>query len=90
VSLFAPNPLADLEADKPFAPKSVKAAAAEEKEDCIPTVKPVIKPKAVKRSVFADAVAKPKLGFSEQIKDARKRFKAPAKVMPKPMIQKDC
>lgn len=83
VSLFDPGlrPV-----DVPPVDKAVRSAAAEEKpkDDCIPE-KPKVKakPKAVKRSIFTDFVKKPAPAFSEQVKEAKKRFKLPAKVAPK-------
>jgi VCBS repeat-containing protein len=60
--------------------------------DCAP-IKPKEKPKlkVVKRSVFADGVKDaPNKNFSEQLKAAQKRFKAPVRTVPKPEIRKDC
>ena len=95
VGLF--EPYISLTQADPRAPTAVKAVAAAAPDkavkadvDCEPTAKPKIKPKAVKRSVFAEVVAKPSAAFSEQLKDAKKRFKPPAKLIPKPALQKDC
>jgi hypothetical protein len=60
-----------------------KQAPAKKEIDCAPTPKVKPKLKAVKRSVFAET-------FSEQLKTAQKRFKPPAKLMPKPDLRKDC
>jgi large repetitive protein len=95
VSLFDP---ATTLAEAPPAPdRAVKSAAAtaDEKpvakiDDCVPTAKPKIKMKAVKRSVFADSAQKPVVAFSEQMKEAKKRFKLPAKVAPRPASGKEC
>ena len=95
VSLF--EPYASLAQADPRAPTAVKSAAVALPEkavkgdaDCVPAVKAKIKPKAVKRSVFAEAVAKPSAAFSEQLKDAKKRFKPPVKLIPKQALVKDC
>ena len=95
VGLFEPyTSLAQVDPRSPTAVKSVATAAPEKAVkadvDCEPTPKAKIKPKAVKRSVFAEAVAKPSAAFSEQLKDAKKRFKPPAKLIPRPTLQKDC
>ena len=95
VGLFEPyTSLAQVDPRAPTAVKSVATVVPEKAVkadvDCEPTAKPKIKPKAVKRSVFAEAVAKPSAAFSEQLKDAKKRFKPPPKLMPKPALQKDC
>jgi VCBS repeat-containing protein len=95
VSLFDPTTTL---AEAPLPPdRAVKSAAvsADEKpvakvDDCIPTVKPKVKMKAVKRSVFADSAQKPMVAFSEQVKEAKKRFKLPAKVAPRPASAKEC
>ncbi len=95
VSLFDPT-TALAEAPAPL-DRAVKSAAvtADEKpvakvDDCIPTAKPKVKMKAVKRSVFADTAQKPVVAFSEQMKEAKKRFKLPAKVAPRPASGKEC
>jgi large repetitive protein len=95
VSLFDPTTTL---AEAPLPPdRAVKSAAvtADEKpvakvDDCIPTAKPKVKMKAVKRSVFADSAQKPMVAFSEQMKEAKKRFKLPAKVAPRPASGKEC
>jgi VCBS repeat-containing protein len=59
--------------------------------DCVPAPKVKPKLKAVKRSVFAENVKDTmNKNFSEQLKTAQKRFKPPAKLMPKPAMGKDC
>ena len=60
--------------------------------DCLPE-KIKVKPKLnlVKRSVFAQAAGDaPNKAFTEQLKSAQKRFKAPAKRMPKTDTRKAC
>ena len=54
-------------------------------DDCVP-VKPVEqKPKAVKRSVFAEGAARPdNKRFTEQVTEAKKRIAPPAVVSPRP------
>jgi VCBS repeat-containing protein len=95
VSLF--DPATTLAEAPPPLDRAVKSAAAtaDEKpvakiDDCVPTAKPKIKMKAVKRSVFADSAQKPVVAFSEQMKEAKKRFKLPAKVAPRPASGKEC
>ncbi len=94
VSLFDPATTL-VEAPPPDRAVKSAAATADEKpvaknDDCIPTAKPKVKMKAVKRSVFADAAQKPLVAFSEQMKEAKKRFKLPAKVAPKAPSMKEC
>jgi hypothetical protein len=86
-----PKVVAETKIEVPEAPPPTVAKQTAVKKavaDCDP---PVVKakPKAVKRTVFADKVAKASTGFSEQVKDAKKRFKPPAKVVPK-VVQPDC
>ena len=53
-------------------------------DDCVPVEPPVVKPKVVKRSVFAEGAAKPRgKSFSEQVDAARKRVAPPAVVQPR-------
>jgi large repetitive protein len=68
-----------------------KAAPVKQEIDCAPAPKVKPKLKAVKRSVFAENLKDTRSkNFSEQLKTAQKRFKPPAKLMPKPDLRKDC
>jgi VCBS repeat-containing protein len=74
-------------AEEKEAPKPKKVEV--ECEPAKPKEKPKLK--VVKRSVFADNLKDgPNKNFTEQLKAAQKRFKPPAKVMPKPQLQRDC
>jgi large repetitive protein len=68
-----------------------QAPPAKVEIDCAPAPKVKPKLKAVKRSVFAETLKDgANKNFSEQLKMAQKRFKPPAKLMPKPELRKDC
>jgi VCBS repeat-containing protein len=68
-----------------------QATPVKQEVDCVPAPKEKPKLKAVKRSVFAETLKdNGNKNFSEQLKTAQKRFKPPAKLVPKALLVKEC
>jgi VCBS repeat-containing protein len=68
-----------------------QAIPVKQEVDCVPAPKEKPKLKAVKRSVFAETLKdNANKNFSEQLKTAQKRFKPPAKLVPKALPVKEC
>jgi fimbrial isopeptide formation D2 family protein len=68
-------------------PPAASGDAVAKDEDCEPVPKP--KPKPVKR-ILSDGLTKPAGSFTEQIDAQKKKFKPPAKVVPKPLPTRQC
>ena len=70
--------------------KSTRSGAV--KDDCVDVIKSTatdrVKPKAVKRSVFAPRLGDGTKTFSDQVNQARKSFRPPAPV--RPAVARDC
>jgi fimbrial isopeptide formation D2 family protein len=68
-------------------PPAASGDAVARDEHCEPVPKP--KPKPVKR-ILSDGLTKPAGSFTEQIDAQKKKFKPPAKVVPKPLPTRQC